>query len=76
VDSLPGARKIVFVRYAPGEGCQQNLIQNYPPMSTAQTWIVNDRGADDVRLLREAPDRTPYLFDARTRTMEPLSSLR
>jgi len=72
VDSLPGARKIVFVRYAPGEGCQQNLIENDPPLATAQTWIVNDRGADDLRLLRVAPDRFPYLFDAKTRTMQPL----
>ncbi len=73
VDSLPASRKIVFVRYAPGDGCQQNLIQNYPPMATAQTWIVNDRGADDARLLRAAPDRTPYLFDAKTQTLQPLS---
>jgi len=72
VDSLPGTRKIVFVRYAPGEGCQQNLIENDPPLATAQTWIVNDRGADDVRLLRAAPDRVPYLFDAKQRTMQPL----
>ena len=73
VDSLPAARKIVFVRYAPGDGCQQNLIQNYPPMATAQTWIVNDRGADNARLLRAAPDRTPYLFDAKSQTLEPLA---
>jgi len=73
VDSLPGSRKIVFVRYAPGEGCQQNLIQNYPPLATAPTWIVNDRGDDDGRLLRAAPDRIPYLFDAKENTMQPLS---
>lgn len=72
VDSLPGSRKIVFVRYAPGEGCQQNLIQNYPPLATAPTWIVNDRGADDRRLLLAAPDRIPYLFDATARTIQPL----
>ena len=73
VDSLPGARKIVFVRYAPGKGCQQNLIQNLPPLATAPTWIVNDRGREDLRLLRAAPDRIPYLFDAQRNTMEPLS---
>jgi hypothetical protein len=72
VDSLPGAQKIVFVHYATGEGCQQNLIQNYPPLATAQTWIVNDRGADDARLLRAAPDRIPYLFDFATKTLQPL----
>ena len=73
VDSLPGKRKIVFVRYAPGAGCQQNLIQNEPPLASAQSWIVNDRGGDDIRLLNAAPDRTPYLFDAQTWTMQPLS---
>jgi hypothetical protein len=73
VDSLPGDRKIVFVRYAPGEGCQQNLIQNNPPLASARSWIVNDRGADDIRLLRAAPDRIPYLFDAQKWTMQPLS---
>lgn len=72
VDSLPAGRAIVFVRYAPGEGCQQNLIQNYPPMAAARTWIVNDRGSDDERLLRASPDRTPYLFDVKNGTMEPL----
>lgn len=73
VDSLPGARKIVFVRYASGEGCQQNLIQNYPPLATAPAWIVNDRGRENLRLLRLAPERIPYLFDASRKTMEPLS---
>ena len=72
VDSLPGEKKIVFVRYPKGEGCQQNLIQNEPPLATAKTWIVNDRGDDDVRLLRAAPDRVPYLFDAKTFTMQRL----
>jgi hypothetical protein len=72
VDSLPGEKKIVFVRYPKGEGCQQNLIQNEPPLATAKTWIVNDRGDDDVRLLRAAPDRVPYLFDAKTFTMQQL----
>lgn len=72
VDSLPSARNIVFVHYAPGEGCQQNLVQNEPPLATARTWIVNDRGADDVRLLRAAPARSPYVFDARSGTMSSL----
>jgi hypothetical protein len=72
VDSLPGEKKIVFVRYPKGEGCQQNLIQNDPPLATAKTWIVNDRGDDDFRLLRAAPDRVPYLFDVKTFEMQRL----
>jgi len=71
VDSLPG-RSIVFVRYAPGEACQQNLIENDPPLARARAWIVYDRGVDDGRLLRLAPDRAPYLFDAKRGTMTPL----
>jgi hypothetical protein len=74
VDSLPAAKKIVFVRYPKGEGCQQNLIQNNPPLATAETWIVSDRGDDDLRLLRAAPDRVPYLFDAKTFTMRRFPS--
>jgi hypothetical protein len=74
VDSLPAEKKIVFVRYPKGEGCQQNLIQNDPPLASAKTWIVNDRGDDDVRLLRAAPDRVPYVFDAKTFTMQRLRS--
>ena len=73
VDALPEARTIVFVRYAPGEGCQQNLIQNYPPLATARAWIVNDRGSDDARMLRAAPGRAPYVFNVPTGTMQPLS---
>jgi len=69
-----GAKKIVFVRYPKGEGCQQNLIQNNPPLATAETWIVSDRGDDDLRLLRAAPDRVPYLFDAKTFTMRRFPS--
>jgi hypothetical protein len=72
VDSLPGSRNIVFVRYKAGEGCQQNLIQNDPPLASARSWIVSDRGADDARLLRAVPDRVPYLFDAEEKTMRPL----
>lgn len=74
VDSLPGSRNLVFVRYSPDGACQQNLIQNRPPLATARTWIVGDRGADDVRLLRAAPDRAPYLFDATLGTMQPLAA--
>lgn len=48
------------------------LFQNSPPLATAQTWIVNNRGVDGERLLRAAPDRIPYLFDFATKTMQPL----
>lgn len=65
VDSLPGPRSVVFVHYPSGEGCGQNLIENYPPLSAARAWIVYDRGEENAALLRLAPDRTPYRFDTK-----------
>lgn len=69
VDSLPASRSVVFVRYRDGEGCQQNFIQNDPPLADTRTWIVNDRQADDARLLRAAPDRVPYMYDVKEERM-------
>jgi hypothetical protein len=66
VASLPDTRSIVFVHFRPGEGCGQNLIENTPPLETARAWIVYDRGAEDAQLIKSAPDRMPYRFDAHT----------
>lgn len=71
VDSLPDSRVLVFVRYAPDQACGQNMIQNEPPLSTARAWIVYDRGLEDEQLVRLAPDRKAYLFDAKTGRIEP-----
>lgn len=66
VAALPDRRNIVFVQFRPGEACKQNLIENTPPLETARTWVVYDRGREDQRLMQAAPDRIAYRFDAHT----------
>jgi hypothetical protein len=64
IDALPARRSIVFVRYAADSACGQTLIENHPPLATARAWIVYDRGEEDAQLLRVAPGRVPFVFDA------------
>ncbi|MGH7625834.1 MAG: hypothetical protein ACREOJ_11045, partial [Gemmatimonadaceae bacterium] len=68
VAMLPGTRTIVFVRYDPRHNPNFTLIANDPELSRASAWKVNDRGLDDIRLIRLAPERVPYLFDETTNT--------
>jgi hypothetical protein len=56
-------RAIVFVRYAPQHVDGLSLVRNEPALNDARVWVVYDRGADDERLMRIAPDRATYLFD-------------
>jgi hypothetical protein len=75
VRSLPQARTVVFVRYPPAGPCsqaEQSLITNTPPLATARTWIVYDRGAENAALLERARDRAPYTFDAASGALRPL----
>lgn len=73
VASLPGARTMVFVRYAPDHRISYSLIMNSADLATAPSWIVHDRGADDLRLMRAAPDRKPWLYDEATRSFAEVS---
>lgn len=66
VRALPERQTVVFVRYPPGEGCGNLLIENSPPVARARQWIVYDRGPENERLLRVAPGRVPYVFDTRS----------
>lgn len=59
-------RAMVFIRYAPDHYLHWSLIRNEPDPATARLWRVYDRGADDARLMRAAPDRVPYLYDEAT----------
>lgn len=61
VAALPG-RSIVFVRYSRNHIFHRSLISNPADLSIASSWIVYDRGADNLRLQAAAPDRTPYLY--------------
>jgi hypothetical protein len=66
VTSLAGEQRIVFVRYSPADTSERGLISNDANLEAANTWIVHDRHADDIRLIRMAPTRVPYLYDEAT----------
>ena len=53
----------MFVRYAPDHLIHLSLIRNEPDAARARVWTVYDRGADNERLMRVAPDRVPFLYD-------------
>ncbi len=59
---LPG-KAIVFIRYPPGVFVGHSLIFNDPDFDRTRIWFAYDRGSDDQRLERAAPDRRPYLWD-------------
>jgi hypothetical protein len=69
---IPESRAIVFVRYHPAHSPHYSVIENPPDYETARLWIVYDRGEDNERLLRLAPDRTPYLLDEGAGTLTRL----
>lgn len=63
VARLPRTPNIVFVRYAEGRNMHLSLVANDGVLDRATSWIVHDRGAEDLQLMAAAPDRTPYVFD-------------
>jgi hypothetical protein len=71
---IPDAHSMVFIRYAHGHSPHESLVHNEPDLASARVWTVYDRGADNVRLMRLDPHRTPYLFDEESRLLVPLDS--
>lgn len=63
VRSIPFPKSIVFVRYGPDHNPHVSLIRNDPPFDKARTWVVYDRGRDNLRLMAKDPERTPLLYD-------------
>ncbi len=63
LDTIPAEKRIVFVRYGSSHNPHLSLIFNDPDLAKAKTWLVYDRGPDNLRLMRMAPDRAPFLFD-------------
>jgi hypothetical protein len=57
-------RSIVFVDYGRNHDVHSSLVWNMPDLATAKTWIAHERGRDDLRLMRLAPDRRAYIFRA------------
>jgi hypothetical protein len=66
VAALPKKPNIVFVRYAAQRNMHIALVANRGMLSDADSWIVHDRGADDLRLFGLAKGRTAYVFDEAT----------
>jgi hypothetical protein len=60
---IPEPRAIVFVRYRPPHSPHWSLVQNPADYARARLWLVHDRGPDNLRLMRLAPERAAYLFD-------------
>lgn len=61
---MPGARKMVFVRYGPGHSPHYSLVANDADLASSPVWWVYDRGAEEnARLRALAPDRTAYVLD-------------
>ena len=66
VARLPKKPNIVFVRYSARRSMHIALVANRGMLSSADSWIVHDRGADDLRLHALARDRTAYVFNEAT----------
>ena len=63
VAQIPDKKAVVFVRYAPNADVHMSLTNNEPDVASARVWAVHDLGEQNLRLLRTAPDRVPYLYE-------------
>jgi hypothetical protein len=75
VASIPDPKAIVYVRYAPWHNIHMSLIANDPDLERSHAWIVYDRGGDNARLQRAAPDRRAYLYDEQRFALGPYPGL-
>jgi hypothetical protein len=70
-------KAIVFVNYGRRPNAH-SLVRNVPDLANARTWIAYDRGPDDLRLMRLAPERRAYIYhtgDGRLTRLPPLAEL-
>jgi hypothetical protein len=71
-------KAIVFVEYGRGHNALFSLVRNVPNLTDARAWIAYERGRDDLRLMRLAPDRRAYIYHAdegRLTRLPPLAEL-
>jgi dolichyl-phosphate-mannose-protein mannosyltransferase len=71
-------KTIVFVEYSASHNGHFSLVRNVPNLTDAQTWIAYERGRDDLRLMRLAPERRAYIYHAdegRLTRLPPLAEL-
>ena len=66
VAKLPKKPNVVFVRYSTRRSMHIALVQNRGMLPGAESWIVHDRGSDDLRLYALVSGRTAYVFDEAT----------
>lgn len=66
VARLPKKPNVVFVKYSPRRNMHIALVENRGMLRDAESWIVHDRGPDDLRLYAAAAGRTAYVFDEAT----------
>lgn len=69
---------IVFVEYGLHHNAHFPLVRNVPNLTDARTWIAYERGRDDLRLMRLAPERRAYIYHAdegRLIRLPPLAEL-
>jgi hypothetical protein len=57
-------RSIVFIDYGPKHEPDLSLIWNVPDLAEARIWLAHNRGADNIRLMRLAPERRAFVFRA------------
>jgi hypothetical protein len=68
-------KAILFVEYGPAHNAHFSLVRNVPSLTEAPTWIAYERGRDDLRLMRLAPDRRAYIYHADRGTLTRLPPL-
>lgn len=66
VAKLPKKPNIVFVKYSAQRSMHIALVANRGMLPDAESWVVHDRGADDLRLYALANGRAAYVFDEAT----------
>jgi hypothetical protein len=68
-------RSIVFIDYGRDHSPDVSLVWNVPDLASARSWLAYDRGADNVRLMRLAPERRAFVFQADEGRITPLPPL-
>jgi hypothetical protein len=62
IGEIPDRKAVVFIRYSKTQTIHPSLVENDPDLEHERIWLVFDRGADNARLRKIAPDRRPYLY--------------
>jgi hypothetical protein len=68
-------RSIVFIDYGRIHDPHLSLVWNVPDLASAKAWLAYDRGRDNVRLMRLAPERRAFVFRADQGRITPLPPL-